>query len=174
MAGDSKHPNSRACKTLTRERLLQLLRYDPEAGIFRWISRRGVTAGSIAGSPCNGYNVIRVDGQNWRASHLAVLIMTGDFPANEVDHIDCNPANDRWSNLREATRSQNGWNTRVSKRSKSGLKGAYWHNQMKKWRAQVLENGRCKHIGLFDTAEDAHAAYVVEAVRIAGEFARIK
>lgn len=96
-------------KPLGQERLKQLLHYDPLTGIWTWRVDRGfaaranVRAGDVAGTPNdNGYRVIGVEGGVYRASHLAVLYMTGELPGEEVDHKDCDPTNDRWLNLREA------------------------------------------------------------------------
>lgn len=78
-----------------------------------------------------------------------------------VDHIDGDTTNNCRHNLRAVTRTENNQNVRVAKRtSKSGLLGANWHKRSKRWRAQLRLNGATVHIGYFDTAEEAHAAYI--------------
>lgn len=167
---------------LTQERLKELLIYDPETGVFTWrIDRRthgsrgriNAYAGSVAGSVNGvGYRAIPVDGHRYRASHLAFLFMTGSLPAEEADHEDCDPSNDRWVNLRPASSSNNKWNTRVSKNNRVGLKGAFWCKQTRRWRSQIMCNGVLHHLGRFDTADEAHAAYGAKASELFGNFAR--
>jgi hypothetical protein len=92
----------------------------------------------------------------------------GDF----VDHIDGNGLNNRKSNLRLATISQNNHNQKLSSSSTSGLKGASFHKLRKRWRAQIKLNGNKIHIGYYDTAEQAHAAYCKASAQLHGEFGR--
>jgi hypothetical protein len=69
-----------------------------------WRGRRA-TVGGIHKS--TGYCRIGIDGCLYRSSRLAVLYMTGEWPKAEIDHVNCNKADDRWENLREATHAQN-------------------------------------------------------------------
>src|SRR4051794_4935854 len=125
---------------LTAERLREILSYDPETGLFtRLQSPRtgqrytGKQAGSIKPS---GYVKIRVDGRFYFAHRLAWTIMTGQNPPEAMDHIDCNPSNNRWSNLREATSSQNAANHRIRSNNSSGLKGVSFHKHSRLWNAR--------------------------------------
>ena len=95
--------------------------------------------------------------------------MTGSWPDYEVDHIDSDMLNDRWSNLRLATRGQNEANKPLTKRNRSGFKGVSWDKERNKWKAQI----KSRLIGRFDTPEEAHAAYVVELKKMHGDFARL-
>lgn len=88
----------------------------------------------------------------------------------EVDHRDCNGLNNQRSNLRLATSSQNHHNARRSKNNTSGFKGV--HISRNKFRAGIYLNGIRKHLGVFDTAEAAYAAYCKAAVELHREFAR--
>lgn len=149
---------------LSQSRLKHLLHYDPGTGVFTWlVDRRGTAkAGSTAGSvQVTGYRAISVDRKIYRASHLAWLYMTGAWPRAFIDHRDTDPTNDRWSNLREATQVENVQNViRPRRDSTSGVKGVNWHRKDGKWRARISVAGRQKFLGNFDTAEEAHAAYV--------------
>jgi len=96
---------------LTGSRLEQMLHYDPETGMWTWIKApnhnsnlNGHEAGNIR---LDGYRKIRIDGFAYYASRLACLWMTGRWPVEEMDHIDRDPSNDCWSNLREASSSLN-------------------------------------------------------------------
>lgn len=76
-----------------------------------------------------------------------------------ADHINGNPLDNRRANLRLATRSQNNMNRKKSSRNKSGFKGVSLHKQNGKWVARIGKDGKYKHLGLFNTPEEAYAAY---------------
>lgn len=157
---------------LTQERLKELLQYDPETGVFtRLIPTQRTRAGDVVGrSRADGYVDIKVDGKHYLAHRLAYLYMAGAWPSDEVDHKDLDRANNQWSNLRAATRSQNMANRAAW--GVSGLKGVQFHPKTGKYKAQTKINGKDLYIGLFPTAEGAHAAYVRAANDNFGEFAR--
>ena len=160
---------------ITAERLRELLHYDPQTGIFthRFGRKGGSTKkGEIAGRvrAHDGHRRIGLDYGRYFASRLAWLYMTGEWPPNEVDHINCRPDDDRFANLRLATRGENGANRRIQSNSSTGLKGVSLHYG--KWRATIKKNRRPLHLGYFATAEQAHSAYVAKSQELFGEFAR--
>lgn len=177
-------------KPLTHARLLELLRYDSESGAFTRIGAARPQSAHNIGKPVGtvkagerdnggGYLIISVDGRPYRAHRLAWFYMTGEWPKDDVDHRDTNRLNNRWSNLRAATRSQNIANCRTPKDNTSGIKGVTFDKTRQKWRAQI-GIGKCekgywytKGLGRFDTKEQAAAAYQAEAMRRFGEFARL-
>lgn len=89
-----------------------------------------------------------------------------------IDHIDGNGQNNDPANLRLATRSQNQHNRGASKNNTSGFKGVYLEKKVNRWKSAICLNGKLRHIGLFDTKEEAHAAYVKAAEQLHGTFAR--
>jgi hypothetical protein len=144
--------------SLSQSRLHSLLHYDPDEGLFRWIvSKQGVTIGQVAGSPVKaGYSRIHLEGKLYQTSHLVFLYMTGSFPTEdqEVDHIDRNPRNDKWNNLRLVNKFQNRWNRGTHRNNTSGIKGVRQiHNG--RWKAYIRVNGKGLHLGYFDTLEEA-------------------
>lgn len=155
---------------LTQERLKELLRYDPDTGLFTWIvgnGRRTDQAGRRAGCPnAKGYIRISVDQRAYMAHRLAWLYMTGKWPEQFIDHENLDKGDNRWGNLREATKAQN--NANQPARTSSGLKGAYWSDASMSWQAKI--NNR--YLGSYSTAEEAHAAYMDAAQEQFGEFAR--
>ena len=159
---------------LTIERLKEVLMCDPETGLFTWLSKRGSrSAGALAGTPhSEGYVQIRIDGQQYLGHRLAWFYQTGSWPTPECDHFDLVKTNNRWGNLREATKSQNKANVRKPASNTSGSKGVSWHKKSGKWRAILEHNGKQKHIGLFSTIAEASAAYKAEATATFKEFAR--
>lgn len=154
------------------ERVRELLDYDPTTGLMKWrVARyRRVKAGAVAGY-CNkvGRCSICVDGHTYFRSRLAWLWVHGEWPAAEIDHIDRNPANDRFSNLREASHAENNQNKLA--RKSSGVRGvAYRPNRRKPWRARIYAEGRLYYIGSFATEEEASAAYEAAAKVFHGKF----
>lgn len=167
--------------SVTPELLRELLHYDPETGLFTRIkiisSRSRIRIGNIAGcADGQGYIRIKIGGRSGRcfaAHRLAWLYMTGKWPENEIDHVDLNPSNNRWSNLREANRSTNIANTRRRADNTSGLKGVYRGPGIERpWRAEITLHKKRVFIGAFATIEEAKAAYDAMAVDHYGEFAR--
>jgi hypothetical protein len=91
-----------------------------------------------------------VDGYKSYAHRLAFLYMTGSLPPADVDHVNGVRNDNRWSNLRLATRSQNMWNVKR-------CTGAYQQNG--RWYASIKVDGKRRSLGGYSTKEDASAAY---------------
>jgi len=141
---------------MTQEKLKSLLKYDKETGIFVWDidkqkTRKGKKAGYIKKE--SGYLMIMIDGKNYRGHHLAWLYEYGYLP-KEIDHINHIRSDNRISNLREVTRSENLRNQSKPK-NKSGYYGVYWSNTKNKWYAQIFIKRKSKHLGYFRTKEEA-------------------
>lgn len=163
-------------RMLTQSRLRELLHYDPETGFFtRALTTTGIRpkVGDVAGGVnCRGYWQIRIDGERYKAHRLAWLYMTGDWPKEQIDHINMDRSDNRFANLREATNIQNCANQRRPVNNTSGLKGVCWNKRLSKWKSQIRVNGKLHHLGYFDTAEAAHESYIDAAKKYFGEFAR--
>ena len=149
---------------LTAERLRELLHYDPETGVFTWQKKRNcrVKLGGVAGSIYNnGYRVIGVDRKYRLAHRLAWLYVHGEMPAGEIDHINGDRTDNRIANLRDVSKSVNNQNKKhAMSNNTSGLLGACWDSYNHQWKAQIGLNGKQYKIGVFDSAESAHAAYL--------------
>jgi hypothetical protein len=163
---------------LSVERLKEVLSFDKDTGEFRWAKRvaRCIRIGELAGYIENahgGYNLIMIDRVSYGAHRLAWFYVTGEWPDVEIDHKDGNPSNNRFSNLRKATASENIANSKKRRDNTSGFKGVSWDKGAKKWSAKIGVSGRKLHLGLFDTPEAAHAAYLTAAHKHFGEFARV-
>jgi hypothetical protein len=160
--------------TITAERLRELLRYDPETGVFHWLKTgSGKRLDLVAGSfKPGGYVFMWIDGKSFYAHRLAFLYMEGALPPEDVDHINRCKSDNSWLNLRKASRSQNLQNATKPKTNTSGFKGVSWIVPRRKWRAQI-QLGTCRReLGVFDTPEEAHAAYIDASRELFGEFAR--
>jgi HNH endonuclease/AP2 domain len=160
-------------RELTAAYLREILHYNPDTEIWTWRVLKGTAqAGDVAGSiNKRGYTNIQIVGRLYQAHRLAFLYMTGKWPSDQIDHVNIKPSDNRWSNLREATNSQNQANKHAPSTNTSGYKGVSWHRGDKKWQARIGRN-RC-HLGYFNTAEVAAAAYEQAAKVLHGEFARV-
>jgi HNH endonuclease len=158
---------------VSRARLRAVLHYNSKTGEFRWRKRRGgkIRAGDVAGTvPIDRYRIITINGLQYRAHRLAWFYRTGEWCPQVVDHRDGDPSNNRWSNLRRATWSQNNANRRVQRNKTCALKGV--SRDRRGWRATIHKNGQLHYLGTFPTPQAAHAAYVKAARKLHGEFAR--
>lgn len=141
---------------LTFERVSELLHYDPATGyLIRKVGRPGGgKKGSRAGTlRSDGYRSVEIDGFAYLEHLVAWLLVKGSWPAMEIDHKDRNPSNNIWTNLREATRSENVLNTGTPKNNSLGVKGI--RKMRDKFQARLKFNGIHYHVGTFPTLDAA-------------------
>ena len=157
----------------TADRIRELFAYAPDTGLFTRIKPvRGKSIGNIAGAvQQNGYIYIKVDNVLYKAHRLAWLHTYGKWPSMAIDHVNGIRADNRIINLRLATRSQNSANSQRRKDNTSGFKGV--HRLGNRWVARIQHEGMRLHLGMFETAEGAHAAYTVAAIERHSTFARV-
>jgi HNH endonuclease len=151
--------------------LREILSYSKTTGLFRWkktLPPRG-KKGQVAGyRHRDGRIFICIHGARYGAHRLAWFYVTGKWPKNEIDHR--RGLSNRWKNLRHATHAENMRNGKCKKHSKQPLKGVKRHHN--KWQARITYNWKSIYLGLFDTAEEAHAAYCAAARKFHKKFAR--
>lgn len=147
-------------------RVHEVFDYDPETGSLRWkvrLSNRA-TIGAIAGSlhRPSGYHTVFLDGRAYKAHRLIWLYCKGEWPSDDIDHINGLRADNRIGNLRPATRSMNQENLRYARGdTASGVLGVSpTDRQLKPWRASIRIKGRSVHLGRFATKEEAESAYL--------------
>lgn len=143
-------------------------RYDPETG--EWT--RVKTGEPIGAIDVSGYCYFYVRGIRVWAHRAAWLYVTGVWPSDEIDHRDRDRSNNRWDNLREATRQQNSANFPVMANNKIGLKGVSLCKATGRYRADITVSQKKFNLGRYDTPEAAHEAYRQAASNAFGEFAR--
>lgn len=159
---------------LTHEYLCERLAYDPNSGRFTWrTSPRFGWAGKLAGNMDDGgYWRIRIDNRSYKLHRLAWFYVHGRWPAREIDHINGNQSDNRLHNLREATRADNNHNTGINSNNRSGIKGVSWCTDKARWVVQIGLNGRRRHVGYYESVDEAARAYADEAQKLFGQFAR--
>ena len=161
-----------------------LLTYDSGSGILRWKACQAMSlawnrrwSGKVAGAykMQNGSHkkagvMIKHNGRTLSAHRIIWEMIKGSIPEGfEIDHIDRDPWNNRVSNLRLATPSQNGCNKTMQSNNTTGYKGVSRFNH--KWyRATISFNKKQRTIGYYDTPEKAYEAYCMAAKELHGEF----
>lgn len=158
---------------VTQERLTELVKYDPETGLFtRKVKRGPCRSGSVISSKrMDDYLRMCIDYKVYFAHRMAWLYMTGGH-VSMIDHKDGDASNNKWCNLREANPMQNQYNAKLSKRNKSGCKGVRLIKDTGRWTAQIGIDGKRVHLGTFDSRENASKAYISKARSLAGDFVR--
>lgn len=184
-AKDIPHPKTPRKELPSAEYLRSILSYTPETGVLLWKWRADRSApqnlrwsGKVAGSPnTNGHLQVQVGKSLFLASRLIWVLVTGAPPTDEVDHINGIRDDNRWANLRQASREQNCFNRKCRSDSTTAIKGVS-HRRTKhgkdRWRATIMLLGKRTHLGYFNTLEDARAAYCKAAKELHGEFTRME
>ena len=147
-------------KILTYDRLREVLHYDPDTGKFTWLVRSAIRIklGDVAGTLANGYCRIKIDGAIYNASRLAFRYMTGNWPADQMDHINHVRDDNRWINLRDVTHKENHLNRSKQKRNTSGATGVFWEKARNKWKPMLRIDGAMRHLGYYEQIWDAICA----------------
>lgn len=160
---------------LTQDELKSQLSYDTKTGIFtRLIAKSNRTKiGNQAGTEnVKGYTVISFNNKIYLAHRLAWLYINGQWPKNQIDHINMNRSDNRWCNLRECNNQENMQNTSIKSTNSSGYKGVTFDKYRNKWCAMGRLLGKTKFLGRFDSVEQASEAYKNFAKEHHGEFYR--
>jgi hypothetical protein len=160
-------------ETLHPDYLRRLFIYNPKTGQMFWQHRpiedfktegtqktwnsrfAGMRTGSL--SPI-GYLDIGIDGKLYKAHRIAWVIMTGEHPTNQIDHINHDKSDNRFSNLRAVTYEENRRNNGLRADNTSGHNGINWDERRKVWRVRATLKGKEHHLGLFTNIDDAIAA----------------
>lgn len=133
-----------------------LFYYNKATGVLRWKNPR--RRGQVAGANSHGYIRVKIDGQQYAAHQIIHLHVTGKWARRKIDHKNGKPGKNHWNNLRTASMSQNIANSKRRKDNTSGFKGVDFSGG--KYRARICKAGKSKFLGLFDTAKEAHVAYM--------------
>lgn len=168
-------------KSPSQKYLSELFTYDPMSGILTWktrprqhfISYKGWAvwnannAGNRAGNlRPNGYRRVLVDGVSFPEHRIIWKLVLAVDPPETIDHVDRNPSNNKWSNLRTANHTEQKWNMRIRTDNTSGYRGV--SRSGNRWLARMFN----RHLGCFATREEASAVYENIARKLHGKFYR--
>ena len=153
---------------MNQEELKRHVRYDPATGLFYRLSTNAVAGCKDS----HGYVVLKIGSKMFKAHRLAFLYMLGRFPKGDVDHVNMQRADNRWINIREATRRENNVNLRSRPGSSSKFLGVAFSKTHSKWAARIRTPQGRKLLGYFDCEVAAAMAYHRAAKSEHGDFAR--
>lgn len=156
---------------LSLNQINKYLHVDAEEGIVTWKyhDQRPDLVGREAGSINQGYRRISVCGYQVYRYQIIWFVHYGVWPTTTIDHQDTDMLNDRISNLREATKAQNVANSGMNVLNTSGYKGVSFCKSTGRWRASISIDRQSINLGRYDTAEEAHQAWLDAAINARGE-----
>ena len=140
------------------EKLNEYIQYDPLTGIIIWKKDKGNRkAGSVVGGKFGkeGYLRMKIFGKNYLSHRMAWLLSYGSIPNDEIDHINQNTSDNRLSNLRLVSGSENKKNKKRYKNNSSGIVGVRWYSKTSRWVASISIDGNQIHLGYFAEFSDA-------------------
>lgn len=161
---------------LTFAKINELLKVDLEAGKLYWLPRAEylfttdkqtaahnckIWNGRFAGSEAfavlgnNGYYSGSIFRKKYLAHRVIWLLYTGEWPLEEIDHINGDRRDNRISNLRPVSHTENARNQRLNKKNTTGAIGVGFYKKTGKWEASIKIGGRKSHLGLFDDFDSA-------------------
>jgi hypothetical protein len=147
------------------EHLRKILTYDPDTGVITWISsqKHGRVAGTLNS---DGYLKIAIQKIDFKAHRVAWIMHHGSvpLPGQVIDHINGNSTDNRARNLRLCWPQENQQNSRRPKNNTSGFKGVA--KCLDKFRAYICHNRKQLHLGVFETPQEAHSAYLKAAQKL--------
>ena len=153
----------------TPETLRKLLRYEPDTGKLFWLERTtdmfddGIrsaeqrcrmansrnTGKEALTASCHGYRMGRVNYARVSAHRVIWAMVNGEWPVDQIDHINGVRDDNRIENLREVSTQENLRNQKVRSTNTSGKTGVYRRGKTSAWYAQIVVSGKCIHIGTF-------------------------
>ncbi len=157
-------------KLISQDYLKTILSYDKNTGIFVW-KKRSITdfkdkraystwnarfSGNIAGGKTDqGYHQIVINAHNYRAHRLAWLYVHGEWPKDQIDHINRIRKDNRIVNLRTVEHKENSKNQKIRIDNTSTVIGVYWSKERDKWYAKISNNTKVIRLGTFVDFDDA-------------------
>ncbi len=146
------------------EDICTLLEYDPATGQLTWKDRprtrgwRPDLSGPVNNTTDNGRLRVGLFGKRYLAHRIIWCMVTGAWPTHQIDHINGDPSDNRWCNLRHVTNLENCRNQKRRANNVTGMTGVLWRKDHQVWTAQIQANGKREHLGFFASKEEAIAA----------------
>jgi len=169
----------------TPETLRKLLRYEPDTGNLFWRVRTPdmFTDGKYsADRTCRsfntqfagrealtanlgGYRQGRIFDRPVLAHRVIWCMVKGEWPPDQIDHINGVRHDNRLSNLRSVTSQENARNKALPCNNTSGVCGVRWYDSRGKWIAEIYYNNKQFHLGWFTEKADAIAARAAAEIK---------
>lgn len=165
---------SRVVRPYTIDDLRHAFVYNQQTGVLYWKNPEGLKMkpGDIAGSRHScGYRQLSFRGNRLFTHRVAWVLMTGELPPDQIDHINCDKMDNRWKNLRVVDQQLNSANMKRRPSNKSGFKGVV-ENKKGKFLAFIHVDHKTQYLGTFGTPEEAHNVYLQAAQKVWGNHAR--
>ena len=159
---------------LTADRVRELFDYDAATGSLTWRVTRGGTAraGSAAGGVNgNGYLVVKIHQRSYLNHRIAWFWSYGEWPLDQIDHINRDRLDNRLDNLRPASNTENRRNSSVNRNNNSGIPGVSFLGRLGKWQANIRVNRKLLYLGVFATQSDAAEVRRAAEIQHFGVFA---
>lgn len=161
--------------------ICSVMAYDKETGLFTWTTEKYKRKGEVAGSyDRKGYCKLKLNYKHFQAHRLAYFLSFGlEYQGYEIDHIDGNTSNNKLSNLRLASSSQNATNKKLNSNSKTKVKNVYFDNKKNRFVARITKlcfiDGVNKKKTLYKkqflTLAEAEIAVKNKRIELFGDFA---
>ncbi|WP_274721094.1 HNH endonuclease [Xenorhabdus bovienii] len=152
---------------------VHLFKYNPSTGCVTWKNPPESSCyfkGDLVGYLTNGYYKIKLFEMHIYVHRLAWLLYYGRRPSEFIDHINGDRSDNRIINLREASNTENSWNSKMRKNNSSSVKGVCWCKSNKKWVARIRIDGKRKTLGYFSDLNEAKLAMEEARTKYHGEF----
>lgn len=157
---------------ITHAELTSEVTYDPASGMFCWVDvKYPKKEGRFGFRHMEGYLATKIRGKTYRLHRLAWFYMTGEWPPEQIDHINRVRDDNRWSNLRLASHGQNRSNSQIHKNNKLGLRGVKKTQRGQGYTARITHQGKQIYLGYFATVEAAVEARRKAELELHGAYA---
>lgn len=153
--------------------LTALLTYDPDTGVFHWREPKYPRRpdGVVGFRNDEGYLKTKIRGRTYALHRLAWFYVHGEWPTDQVDHINGKRDDNRMENLRQASQGENRANSKTNHNNALGVRGVRKKQRGTGYEARIRKDGKLISIGYFATIQEAKAAYQAAQRILHGEFA---
>lgn len=146
-------------KDISVDYLRTRLRYEPETGKLFWLDNEDMPNNwrarfsgkeALNSTGDRGYKRGDILYRPFLAHRVAWALFYGEWPSDQIDHINGVRDDNRIANLRDVPHGENCKNKGRSSKNTSGVTGVHWDSQQEKWMARIRVNYKYNYLGRFD------------------------